>query len=403
MITFKYQARTPDNRIQSGIVEADNKQEAILALEDRQYEVLKLDPYTGVEKATRSLLTFLNQVKTKELVGAIRMISVMISASMSIVDATKNIAMQTKNPYFKYIMLDIANEVDGGARFSDALAKYPKVFSAFFINMVRSGETTGQLAEVLNYLADQQEHDFDLMQKLKGAFTYPIIIMVGMFITGLVMMIFVVPKLTQVLVETGQKLPWTTKALIATSDFIVGYWWILLIGGVAFSVWFYYWVRTEFGRYHWDLLKMKIPVIGKLLREIYLVRFCQSMATLMNGGLTLVQGLEIAATVLDNAAWENVIKATISSVSDGEALTSIMRRQKFIPQMAVQMISVGEESGKLKDILKRIADFYARDVNNMSANMLTLIEPIVMIVLGLGVGVMVAAIMLPLYNMSSGI
>ena len=217
------------------------------------------------------------------------------------------------------------------------------------------------------------------------------------------MMIFVVPKLTQVLVETGQELPWTTKALIATSDFIVNYWWILLIGSAAFGIWFYYWKKTEFGRYHWDLLKMKIPIIGKLLREIYLVRFCQSMATLMNGGLTLVQALEIASTVLDNAVWENVIQETIARVSDGEALTSVMRFQKFIPQMAVQMINVGEESGKLKDILKRISDFYARDVNNMSANMLTLIEPIVMIILGLGVGVMVAAIMLPLYNMSSGV
>ncbi len=399
---YNYKARSPDGRIRVGQIDAVDLEEAYSILERKEWEVFSLDAPGGLANL-ESITSFLNRVTTKDLVGAVRMLSVMISASVPITEAVRNIARQTKNPKFRSVLSDIADEVEGGGRLSDALEKHPKVFSAFFINMIRSGETTGQMAEVMNYLADQQEADYDLFSKLKGAISYPIVIFTGMIIAGVVMMVFVVPKLTQVLEETGAELPWTTKALIATSDFMVGYWWILLLGVVAFSGAFVYWVRTPYGRYQWDLFKMKIPILGLILRYMYVVRYCQSMSTLMKGGLTMVRSLEIAAEVIGNTAWRQTVIETIQAVNDGASIASVMARKSFIPPMMVQMVTIGETSGKLHEVLERLSDFYTRNVRNIAANMLTLIEPVIMIILGVAVGIMVAAIMLPLYNISSGV
>ncbi|MBD3281902.1 hypothetical protein GF391_04100 [Candidatus Uhrbacteria bacterium] len=403
MPSFRYQVRLPDGRIQSGIVEASDSDSAAEALEDRQYEVLSIDTYAGVEAGTASIMKYLNTVKPKELVATIRMLSVMVSASVPLVDAVRNIVHQTKNPRLKSIMADIANEIEGGAKLSDALERYPQVFSGFFTNMIRSGETTGQLSEVMNYLADQQEKDYDMKAKLRGALMYPAFIITGMFIAGFIMMVYVVPKLTQVIIDAGAELPLSTRILIGTSDILVNFWWVILIGLIALGGFFYAWVRTSEGRYTFDKLKLKIPIFGGLLRDIYIVRFCQSMHTLMKGGQTLVQGLEVAASVIGNEVWKRMILQTIQAVNDGESITSVMTNRKFVPQMAVQMISVGEDTGQLTDVLKRVSEFYSRSVDNASATLLTLIEPIVMVVLGVGVGLMVSAIMLPLYRISGGI
>lgn len=403
MPSFRYQVRLPDGRIQSGIVEASDSDSAVEALEDRQYEVLSIDSYAGVEAHTDSLMRFLNTVKSKELVATIRMLAVMVSASVPLVDAVRNVVHQTSNPRLKSIMADVANEIEGGAKLSDALEKYPDLFSGFFTNMIRSGETTGQLSEVMNYLADQQEKDYDMKAKLRGALMYPAFIITGMFIAGFIMMVYVVPKLTQVIMDAGAELPLSTRILIGTSDILVNFWWVMLIGLVAFGGFFYTWVRTSEGKLAFDKIKLKIPIFGGLLRDIYIVRFCQSMHTLMKGGQTLVQGLEVAASVIGNEVWKQMILQTIQAVNDGESITSVMANRKFVPQMAVQMISVGEDTGQLAEVLKRVSDFYSRSVDNASATILTLIEPIVMVVLGLGVGLMVSAIMLPLYRISGGI
>jgi len=219
---------------------------------------------------------------------------------------------------------------------------------------------------------------------------------------AIVMMTFVVPKLTAVFTEGHMQLPITTKMLIAASNFMVTFWWLLILGAVALGTAFYFWVKTPYGRYQFDWFKLHVPIFGPLFRDIYTTRFCQSMYTLMRGGVTMVQALEVAASVMDNAVWKNMIIQTIQAVNDGQALITVMAQSKEVPSMAIQMLSVGEETGKLDDVLGRLSEFYGRSVANMAAGMLTLIEPIVMVVLGLGVGVMVSAIMLPMYQMSSG-
>lgn len=403
MPSFRYQARLPDGRLQSGLAEAPSVEDATEALVERGYEVLSLEPYRGAAAASQSLTNLLNRITNKELVGTVRMMAVMVDAQVPVADAIRNVVKQSRNPKLKGVMSDIANEVEGGARFSDALERYPKVFSAFFINMVRSGETTGQLTDVLNYLADQQEKDYDLTAKMRNALMYPGFIIVSMVVIGFVMMTYVIPKLTEVFKEGGMELPLSTRVLMGASDFLVAYWWVVILGAVVFGIGFFYWVQTAYGRLQWDRFKLRIPVLGGLYRDIYTTRFCQSMFTLMKGGVTMVQALEVAASVMGNEVWKQMILQTIVAVNDGQPLVSVMSQGKEMPTMAIQMMTVGEETGRMSDVLSRLSEFYGRSVSNMAAGMLTLIEPIVMVTLAIGVGFMVSAIMLPMYQMTSGV
>jgi type IV pilus assembly protein PilC len=318
-----------------------------------------------------------------------------------LVQALRILVKQTTNHLFKRAISEIADEVEGGEKLSQALAHYPKIFSDFFVAMVRSGETSGRLDEVLNYLADEQEKDYDLVSKIKGAMIYPIFIVTGLVIVGAVMMIFVIPKLTEVLKESGKELPLSTRILIGTSEFMAHWWWLLIMAvfGIFFLVRYY--LKTSNGRFTWDLLKIRIPIFGRLLQRIYMVRMSRSLATLMNGGVPLTQSLEIVSDVVGNRVYQDIIHKTMKEVRDGRPMTAVLGVAKEVPLMFSQMISVGEQTGKLSAILEKLGDFYSREVDNMVTNLVSLIEPLIMVVLGVAVGIMVAAIILPMYNMAS--
>lgn len=401
MATFKYRAKALDGQIQAGLIEAEDLSNANLALEERGFAPLLIEPYKGMAAASRSVLSFLNRVKPKDLVAAIRSLSVMVSASVPITEAVHNIARQTENPVLQRILNDVAGEIEGGARLSDALSHHPKVFSAFFINMVRSGETSGQLSETLEYLADQQEKDFDLMSKIKGAMIYPAFIVCAMVIVGFVMMTFVVPKLVQVLQEAQVELPITTRMLIWTSGFFQSYWWLVIILAVAAGIGFRAYINTKPGRYNWDRVKLYIPIFGKLFREVYVVRFTRSLATLLRGGVDLVEALEIVSLVIGNEVWRQAVTETIQEVNDGNSIITAFQRYPVVPTMMNQMLTVGEGTGRTQDILLRVSAFYAREIDNMVGNLTKLIEPIILLILGVGVAILVSAILLPLYSLSS--
>lgn len=402
MATFKYRARMPDGRMQAGVIEAEHQQQAIDALVERGLEVYVVEPYAGAEASMKQFELFLNRVKPKDLVVATRTMSVMVSASVPLTDAVRNIGKQTENPQLRSILSDVASEIEGGARLSDALERHRKVFSGFFINMVRSGETTGQLADVLEYLADQQEKDYDLSAKIKGAMIYPLFIIGTMTAVGFIMMTFVVPKLTAVLAEANVELPLSTRMLIATSDFFQHYWYLVILMMIGAAIGFKAWISTANGRYTWDSIKMKIPIFGSLFRQMYVVRFARSLSTLSKGGVDLVNALEVVSGVIGNEVWKRVVYETIREVNDGNSIVTAFQRYPFIPTMMVQMLSVGESTGRTHDILARLSTFYSREIDNIVANMTKLIEPIVLVILGLGVGVLVSAILLPLYQLSSG-
>ncbi len=344
--------------------------------------------------------SILNRVKIKDIVIFSRQFSVMTSANVTVVQALKILIEQTSNVKLKIIISEIAFEVDAGSRLSDALAKRPGIFSDFYVSVIRSGETSGRLDESLTYLANEMEKDYDMISKVRGAMIYPAFVLSGLLAVGIVMMVFVIPKLTSVLTESGTELPMATKILIGTSDFMSGYWWliILIIVGIVSGV--YYYNKTAKGSYLIDVIKLRVPIFGKLFQRIYLVRFTRSLNTLIVGGVTITEGLKISAEVVNNKVYRKLINETVKVVEDGNSISSVFIKSDEIPKMVSQMMSIGEQTGKLDLVLERISEFYSREVDNIIANLMALMEPVIMLLMGVAVAIMVAAVILPMYNMA---
>jgi type II secretory pathway component PulF len=325
----------------------------------------------------------------------------MISADVPVVQSLKVLVRQTANARLRTVVANLAADVEGGTKFSIALSRYPKVFSDFFINIVRSGETTGKLDEVLDYLATEQEKDYDLQSKIKGAMIYPAFILFGLVTVGIVMMIFVIPKLTDVLKESGTALPLSTRILIGTSDLMKNYWWALAIAAVGIVSGIRYLITFPLGRKYWDTLKLKLPIFGGLFKRIYMVRFTRGLTTLLTGGVEIVGSLKIAGEIVGNAVYKDLIFETMREVEDGNPITTVFARSKEIPVMVTQMLGIGEQTGKIDVILERITDFYTRETENMVRNLTTIMEPLIMLVMGVAVGIMVAAVILPMYSLAT--
>ncbi|KKQ60324.1 MAG: Tfp pilus biogenesis protein PilC [Parcubacteria group bacterium GW2011_GWE2_38_18] len=398
MAVFKYKALDSENKAIKGLVEAANEEAAVEVLREKNFSVLFVKEES--ESSVKSP-TILDRIKPKDIVIFSRQFSVLISANVAMVQSLKVLVEQTENIKLKLIVSELSDEVDSGTKLSDALAKYPKVFSNFYISVVRSGETSGKLEEVLGYLADEMEKDYDMMSKIRGAMIYPIFVLSGLVIVGGAMMVFVVPQLTAILIETGGQLPFATRVLIAVSDFLQNLWWLLILMMIALFVAVRYYKSTAIGERRLDYLKLRMPIFGKLFQKIYLVRFTRSMHTLIVGGVTITKGLKIASEVVSNQVYKELIEETVKQVEDGNSISMVFSDSKEIPKMVSQMMSIGEKTGKLDIILRRITDFYGREINNTVANLMTLMEPIIMVVMGVAVGIMVAAIILPMYNMAA--
>ncbi len=401
MSLYSYKATNSKKQIVEGTVKAPTESIASEILSENGLNTLVIKEIGGFNRL-QQFVDVLNRISAKDLVIFSRQLSVMISANMPIVQALRSLLKQLSNTKLKGIITEIADEVDGGAKLSQALAKHPKVFDDFFVNIIKSGETSGKLDEVLNYLADQKEKDYDLMSKIKGAMTYPIFVLGGMVIVGTLMMMFVVPKLTEIFKDTGGELPFSTRLLISTSHIFQNYWWALFGSVAVVFVMLRMLVRTKAGREQWDQIKLRIPVFGKLFQRIYLVRFSRSLHTLLVGGVNLTAALRITADVVGNKVFQSLILQTVKEVEDGNPITSVIGKSTAFPPMVAQMLGVGDRTGRLDEVLERMSSFYARETQNLVDNLVTLIEPMIMIMMGVAVGLMVAAIILPMYNLAQG-
>lgn len=400
MPRYDYSARDKDGRPTEGVVEAATEEIARDTLKDRGLFVVSLE-----KRAAKGVLEidlpFFNKIPVKDLVVFSRQFAVLMGSKVPLVRALKTVSEQTKNPRFQKMLMEMAVDVESGTALSVAMAAYPTAFSQFFVNMVRSGETTGRLEEVMEYLADQMERDYDLESKIRGAMIYPAFVIFGLVVVGFIMMAFVVPKLTTVLQESGVDLPWTTKLLIAVSGFMKDYTVQILIAAALAVVGFQFWIRKPQGKAIWDGAKLGIPVFGPLMKHIYLIRFTRSFGTLVHGGVDIPQALAICANVVGNARFERTIRETIREVNDGNSITSVIVGDRLFPQMVPQMIIVGEETGRLSEVLEKLTSFYSRELENSVANLVSAIEPLIMLVMGGAVGVMVAAIILPMYKLAT--
>ena len=402
MPEFLYKARDVNGQTSEGVVEAISMGDASTILADRQLSVITLVPRAQKKIYEISIESLLSGIKRRDIVVFSRQLAVLVAANVSIVQSLRTVAKQTANIRLRAIVGDAANDVEAGGRLSAALGKNAKVFTPFYINMIRSGETSGQIEQVLNYLADQMEKDYDLISKVKGSMYYPAFIICGMIVAGFVMMTWVVPQMTSVFAESGGTLPLPTRMLIAVSGFFSSYWWAMIIGTgliVAGAIWYF---STPDGKRAYDNFTLRIPLFGGIFQRLAVVRMVRSMKTLLDGGVDAVSALEVTADVVGNAVYREIILQTIKEVRDGRPLSTVfLKHPKTVPPMVSQMFSVGEETGRLSEILERLANFYAREIDNLVGGLVTLIEPIIILIIGVVVGLMVAAIILPMYSMTS--
>jgi type IV pilus assembly protein PilC len=400
MPVYKYKAKDSlkNKTIRDNIV-ASNKTEATQKLVRKDWQVLKIENIS--DNFEGKLLLYINKIKQKDLVMFFRQFAVMIEANVTIVESLKTLVDQTKNISLQKLISDLAYDVDSGYLLSDAMAKRGDIFTEFYINIVRSGETSGKLEEVLNYLADEVEKNYDMVSKLKNSMIYPIFIIVALVGVGVFMMVFVLPELITVIEESGGELPMATKIVIAVSNFLQSYLWlvIILIVGAVFG--FKHIAKTKKGGAILDKMRISLPVFGNLFRLIYIVRFTRSLSTLLKGGVNISKSLEISGRVVKNQVYKSLINDTLKAVNDGSSIVSAFEKSSDMPIMVTQMMAIGEKAGKLDEVLDRITEFYNKEINSTLDNLTTILEPMIMIILAVGVGIMVAAVILPMYNLAS--
>lgn len=400
---FKYSARTPSGQIQRGSTEAASREKAIEALQEKNLIILELRSALSPNSILSQQITIFQRVKGKEMVAFSRQLATLFSARIPLLESLKVLSRQVENKYFSQILFDVANEVESGSLLSKALSKYPKVFSSFFVNMVRSGEVSGGLERSLNYLADYLEKSYYLNSKVKGALAYPAFILSAFLLVGTLMMIFVVPQLTTFLVQTGQELPLPTKILVGTSSLIVNWGWliflilVLVVGGGILAV-----NRLPKARRYLDLFKIKSPLFGKIFCGIYLARITDNLSTLIQGGLPILQALQISAEVVGNVIYKEIIMEAKENVRIGNAISDSFEKHSEIPPMVTQMVATGEQTGSLDEILKKLSIFYTKEIDATVGTLTQLIEPALILVLGAAVAILVASILIPIYNIASG-
>ncbi len=399
---FEYRAKNLKGQTIKGIIEAINQNSAEEVLARQQMAIISLKESVALPFWRRSFnISFLEKVTRKDMVFLSRQLSVMVLAGLPLVEALEILARQTNKPSLKKVLQNVAENVRGGSRFSSALSRYPKIFDDFYVNMVRAGETAGKLDEVLNYLANEQEKNYDLMSKIKGAMVYPAFVLSAVIGVMVLMMLFVIPQLTKILTESGVSLPLPTLILIKASEILRTYSWAVVLGIVVFFFVFRIFLKSKSGRTIWDSLLLKIPIFGMLFKQIYLVRFTRSLSTLIIGGIPLTSGLKIVSEVVGNSVFKKLILDAIIDVEEGRSISNAFLDSPYVPRMLPHLMAIGEETGKLDEILEKIASFYSREVDNMLSKLMTLLEPIIIIFLGVVVGGMVASIILPMYKLAS--
>ena len=394
---FNYQARTKEGQVQAGVVEAASKEAALNVLQNYGVYVTFLEEVKLPIYARK--IEIFKGVSVKEKVIFTRQLAILFKASVPVVESLQTLASQTKKRNFKEIIEDIGEKIEGGTPLSQALAAHPDIFSPFFIGMVKSGEASGKLSEVLEYLADHMEREYNFRTKMIMAMVYPFFVLFVFVAVIILMITFVIPQLSQVLKETGQQLPWITQRVIGLSDFVraKGQVIIFLILGFIFIV--FRIVKSKEGKEFIDKKAVEIPLIGSFLKKVYLSRLAENLSTLIASGLPIIQAFEVTGDVLGSELYKAVVEEIKEGVKRGEAISLIISKHPdLFPPLFVQMVVVGERTGKLDAALMNVVSFYQKDVERALDTLVSLLEPIMIIGLGLAVLGLMGSVMLPIYQ-----
>jgi type IV pilus assembly protein PilC len=401
---FNYKAIDSSSVQREGTVEAPSVDAAISAVQKRGYTLVSIEEATK-SGSLLSLLhiefSFFNSVSNKEVVILSRQISTLFQAQVSPLRIFSLLSAEVENKALKMALNSIVEEMQAGSSISRALAAHPDIFSSFYVNLVRSGEESGSLEKAFDYLADYLDRQYEVISKARNALVYPAFV-IGVFVVVMGMMLtLVIPNITKILTDSGQELPIYTRIVIGISDFTVDYIAVILIliagGGIA--LWRF--SKTDVGARTIDEFIISLPYIGDLQQKLLLTRICDNMATMLSSGISIVQALEVTADVVDNLVFKEIIDSALVEVKGGRSFADAISEYPEIPSVLAQMAKVGEETGSLGSILSTLANFYRREVNNAVDTLIGLIEPAMIVMLGLGVGVLLASVLMPIYSLTS--
>ncbi len=387
------------------VVEAEDRVSALKALQAEGLHAISLtEEESSFTFSDLNKIQLFKSIKIEEKITFTKNLSAMLSAGLSLARALSVIERQSTNPYLKEVVSALSSFVKQGSSFHDALSKYPKVFSTLFIAMTKAGEESGKLAEALTLIARQTERAYALSRKVRGAMIYPGVILSAIVIIGILMMIFVVPTLSSTFTSLGVDLPFMTKLIIDSSNFMVAHVWIVILFLIAivFGGWLF--LKTRIGARAVLFVALRIPVIGTLVRETMCARAARTLASLLTSGVPMLSAISITREVVGDNVFGEVLEEAEVRVKKGEPLSaSFIERAKLYPIFFGDMISVGEETGKVSDMLVQVAEFYEADVEEGTKDLSTIIEPLLMLVIGGAVGVFALAMIAPIYSLSDKI
>ena len=400
MKTFNFKAKDKNGKLLRGKVEANDESHAARLVKDKDLILISL----SVE-AKSNLLSFFEglrkKVKVEEVSNFTRQISTMIGAGLPITDALNIIKMQSQGR-MQEVVSQILADVEEGQSFSSAISKYPDVFSQTYVALIKAGEAGGVLDNVLSRLSDTMEKQIEFKGKVKGALIYPVIVVIGMIIVAFVMMVFVIPKMLSLYSEFGAELPTPTKILMSVSGFFAKFWWFFLIAFAIFLNFFIGYRKTKSGKRKIDELILKIPIFGDLQRQVVLTELTRTLSLLVGTGVSILDSLSISSQVVGNAVISEALDESAKDVEKGFPIAfSFSKHPEAFPYILSQMIAVGEETGKMSEVLAKVSHVFEVESDQKVKALTAAIEPLVMIVLGIGVGFLVIAVILPIYNLTS--
>ncbi len=396
---FNYKAIDSQGEARDGSIDASNVDIAVSTLQSKGLIISSID--TVREKGFLKNISFFNRVSNKDIVIMSRQLATLFEAQVSALRIFKLLASQSENITLKKSLSEVADGIQEGSSISQALERQPHVFSPFYVNMVRSGEESGKLDQTFGYLADYLDRSYEVTNKAKHALIYPAFVVITFVGVMALMFTVIIPKIAPILEESGQALPIYTRVVLGLSAFFVSYglWFfvLLVIGGYIFKRF----IASKAGKVVWDDFKIGVPYVGDLYKKLYLSRIADNMNTMVLSGISMVKAIETTSLVVDNDIYKDILDKSLEMVKGGSSLSSAFSQFPQIPSIMTQMIKVGEETGELGNILKTLAKFYQREVVAAVDTLVDLIEPVMVVALGLGVGTLLAAVLMPIYNIAS--
>ncbi|MCD5380995.1 MAG: type II secretion system F family protein [Candidatus Pacebacteria bacterium] len=401
---FNYKAIDSSNIQREGTVEAPTVDAAISAVQKRGYTLISIDE-AGQNEGVMGMLniefSMFQSVSNKEVVILSRQIATLFQAQVSPLRIFRLLSAEVENPQLRTALNAIVEDLQAGSSISRSLAAHPAIFSSFYVNLVKAGEESGSLEKSFDYLADYLDRQYEIVSKARNALVYPAFVISVFIIVMGMMLTLVIPSIAKILTSSGQELPIYTRIVIGISDFMVNYIGLILIALAAGAVGFWKFKQTDVGKRTIDEFMISVPYLGDLQRKLLLTRICDNMATMLGSGISIVQALEVTSDVVDNVVFKEILDNSLIEVKGGRSFADAISEYPEIPGVLAQMARVGEETGSLGNILTTLANFYRREVNNAVDTLIGLIEPAMIVMLGIGVGVLLASVLMPIYGLTS--